>query len=286
MWIEQQTHLLRRVREQYDLQHGGTSAHIDEITDYIAVVNLPVEEKSLQPPKLEDVTTRERTQSLWVGIRPSRGTTKLDTVVRDSPAARAGIRLGDEVVTVDGQPVASAEDIVARVQASKAGAKLPIVVRRDGKEITIEVVPEARPPPERLLGQALIDHPAPDVTVEKLDGTKIKLADLKGRVVVIEFWATWCGPCKITAPILDNLYRKYADIEVLGVSDEDAATIRTATGMDYTIARDIDDKAWSAFLVQALPTLVVIDKSGTIRWASVGAGDFDTLDAEIAKLRH
>ena len=92
-----------------------------------------------------------------------------------------------------------------------------------------------------------------------------KLADVRGHVAIVDFWATWCGPCAMAMPHLVELGHKYKDLRIVGISDEDTADITKYVadhGIDYTIARDVDDVVTGHYLVTGLPTLVIIDKAG------------------------
>jgi thiol-disulfide isomerase/thioredoxin len=100
------------------------------------------------------------------------------------------------------------------------------------------------------------------------------LTDLRGRVVVLDFWATWCGPCRMVMPLLDGLHRRYHSqgLTVLGISDEARGTIQRhlrANPVGYTVAQDVRRTSRS-FGVRAIPTLVVIDRRGTVREVYAG----------------
>jgi len=109
-------------------------------------------------------------------------------------------------------------------------------------------------------------------------GDAVDLENAKGkRVVVVEFWATWCGPCRVSIPHLTELQKKYASrgVAIVGVSDEASATVKSFVGsmgekMDYTVAVDRDRRTSGAFMgaydINGIPHAFVIDKEGRIAW--------------------
>ena len=122
-------------------------------------------------------------------------------------------------------------------------------------------------------------QPAPDFTLQDLDGKTWKLSELKGRkIVMIDFWATWCNICKREMPILQKVYQEYSGkgVEFFGVAlDENVAAIRKVVkdkGVTYPILVDKDTKVATEIyqLSGPIPYKVVIDKSGTIVYDHVG----------------
>ena len=122
-------------------------------------------------------------------------------------------------------------------------------------------------------GRHLVDKPAPDFSLPVVSGgdrgARIKLSELKGQVVVLDFWATWCEPCAIQAKILERISRKYkADAVVLGVNVDDppakARAYAQRGGLSYPILSDPTGQVQAAYSVGTLPSIVVIDKQGGV----------------------
>ena len=134
----------------------------------------------------------------------------------------------------------------------------------------------ARPEPKLSVK---VGDAAPDFALKDLAGTEMSLASLKGKVVVLDFWATWCGPCKAAMPVIQKLHDEYASkgVAVLGVNtwekDQKAARDYIAN-KKYTYPCLLDgDKLAEAYGVPGIPTLVVIGKDGKVALIEVGLSD-------------
>jgi thiol-disulfide isomerase/thioredoxin len=125
-----------------------------------------------------------------------------------------------------------------------------------------------------------IDHgrPAPDIVAATLDGKDFRLQDLKGDLVLLDFWASWCGPCRLSVPEVDALFRQSAEgdppLRVIGINQgEDAVTARRAAtelGMTYPVVLDRDMAIGNRYGASSIPLFVLLDTDGTVLWKQVG----------------
>lgn len=129
---------------------------------------------------------------------------------------------------------------------------------------------------------------APDFSFTSADGEYITLEDLRGKVVMLDFWGTWCPPCVASVPELRNLYRRYSKEQfvLIGISsDFDEAKWRDFTGKNRMLwpqYRDSDRRILEAFSIRAFPTYIIIDHEGILRFQSTGFGAAN-LDAAVKR---
>jgi thiol-disulfide isomerase/thioredoxin len=141
---------------------------------------------------------------------------------------------------------------------------------------------------------------APGFTLTDLNGNKVSLSSYKGRPVVVDFWATWCGPCKVEIPWFEQLHDQYASqgLEIIGVSadqldKDDAAKLFTEKRdisdfaakmrMNYPVLIDAESIENSYGGLDALPTTFFIDKNGKIVASTIGLAPRDVIEADVKK---
>ena len=113
---------------------------------------------------------------------------------------------------------------------------------------------------------------APDFTLANRAGGQMSLSTLRGQVVMINFWASWCGPCRQEFPALDQIYAKYKPMgfTLVGINVEseksDAERFLGTQKVSFPILFDPDNKVSGDFGVKAMPTTVLVDRQGRVRW--------------------
>lgn len=149
--------------------------------------------------------------------------------------------------------------------------------------------PTPRPtvPPTATVAPSVIGQSAADVVLDTLDGGTIRLADLRGQVVFLNFWATWCAPCREEMPALQQLYESSAgDVMVIALTDptdgQSVEAIRAFVdtfGITFPVALSSDAAFYRRWTVQQIPTTFIIDRDGVVRRWHVGAlHDHDIAD--------
>jgi thiol-disulfide isomerase/thioredoxin len=151
------------------------------------------------------------------------------------------------------------------------------------------VLPRLVPGPQGLVKKA-----APDVAFAVAAngdaGARMQVSALKGHPVILDFWATWCGPCNLQAPILDRVARRHEGrgLIVLGVNVEDDAELARSFAikkdLHYPIVMDSNGDGQRLYGIEKLPSLVVIDKDGNVAAYHTGLVDEGTLDELVTGL--
>ena len=120
------------------------------------------------------------------------------------------------------------------------------------------------------------EAPAPQFTLSSRGGGDVSLSQYHGQVVMINFWASWCGPCRTEMPLLDSIYRKYNKLgfTLLGVNVEPdsraAEDWLKQTPVSFPILFDKDSKVSKLYDVGGMPSTVIIDRTGKVRWLHKG----------------
>ncbi len=128
---------------------------------------------------------------------------------------------------------------------------------------------------------------AADFTLQDLNGNNVRLSDYRGKVVLLEFWATWCPPCRASIPGIEKLYNDYKNkgLVVLAVSvDEDGwdqvRSFISSNGISYTVLKG-DNDVEKNYQVRTIPMMLILDKDGRISKRYLGFGNEEDLDKDV-----
>jgi peroxiredoxin len=128
------------------------------------------------------------------------------------------------------------------------------------------------------VAKATIGYPAPDFTLLDVDGKSVSLSDNRGRVLLVNFWATWCTPCRVEMPSMETLYRQFSreEFEILSVSSdfEGAAVVKPfmrSYQLTFPALIDNDFEVSNLYQVRSIPATYIIDQEGVITHRYFGA---------------
>ncbi|MEC7987918.1 MAG: redoxin domain-containing protein [Myxococcota bacterium] len=208
----------------------------------------------------------------------------------ESAAAAAGIQADDVIAGADEHTFETIQDFVSYIQGKGAGETV-VLKRVSGSSVEdVTVMLAARPGEAGLVRSMFIKREAPSFSYRTYrDDRSASLSDHKGKVVLIDFWATWCGPCLMSIPKLNQLHDKYAEkgLVILGVTDEPKDTIRSIArryNIAYPLGIDREREAFASYFVSSLPTAFLIDREGRVQEIFVGAGHSRRLESKIEAL--
>jgi peroxiredoxin len=121
-----------------------------------------------------------------------------------------------------------------------------------------------------------VNDAAPDFTLKNLEGANLRLNEYRGQVVLINFWASWCGPCRQEMPLLDRIHQRYSDagFAVLGVNVEGtlapAQETASKTGVTFPVLVDENQRVSELYDLESMPSSVVVDRDGVVRYVHRG----------------
>ena len=191
----------------------------------------------------------------------------------------------------DGKASEAIKDILKKAFIAKHGTQgVDAYITKLEKASYLKMVADLR--------KGMLSEAAPVFTLLDLQGQKVNLSDLKNKVVIADFWATWCGPCKSSFPSMQKMVTKYKDdpnvkfvfIDTWENGDDnkkkhtDVSNFIATNKYDFHVLMDNEDKVVADFKISGIPTKFIIDKKGIIRFKSVGWDGEDKLMTELSTM--
>ena len=206
----------------------------------------------------------------------------------ESGCLAAGVVSGDLVIGIDGKDLVNVAQLQNVVKNAKVGSHVAIEIFREGKRIPLTVTLTERPDDiSSLTGSAIGSK------IAKFGNNFYKNAEKRQeapKATLLDFWATWCGPCRQTLPVLEKLYNKYSSqgLEVIGISSEQKNTLlsfyKKQHASPYPLYRDADQGLWRRYGIHAVPTLMLLDANGYIKRVWSGAPSFEMLEKLVLEV--
>lgn len=144
------------------------------------------------------------------------------------------------------------------------------------KVLSLALVSAAAWAPLASAASLAAGQPAPDFALRSMEGPNLRLSELRGHVVMVNFWATWCGPCREEMPRLNDIYRLYHGVgfDLLGVNMDDvndrATGMARTLGVTFPVLFDESKSVARAYSVSTMPMTVLIGRDGTVRYIHQG----------------
>ena len=134
---------------------------------------------------------------------------------------------------------------------------------------------------------AKVGGPAADFTLEDLEGNKVSLSDYEGKKIFLNFWATWCEPCKQEMPEMEKIHQNYEDVVVLAINldtEKDIQGFMDEHDLTFQALLDVEEEVNDQYEVVSIPTSYFIDEEGVIRKKIVGVLDYEKMEENIEAL--
>ena len=260
-----------------------------------------------KPPMASGKATasREAPPAAWLGISfadvplpevpkeyahsSPEGAVRILQVFKSTSADQAGLKEGDYLLAINGIPLAGRKTLLDTIRSKGVGDLVELRIGRNGKAFLQKMALSPKPEDMRSLTRMLVGSPAPELEGKYYSGDLGPVSKNQGKVLVLDFWATWCGPCRATIPALDALHKQYKaqGVEVIGISSEslqDLKAFQGTGGQSYSLFNDVGQITTRKYQAFAYPTLVLIDRKGVVQRVEVGAHPAADMEKWIREL--
>ncbi|NLO23898.1 MAG: redoxin domain-containing protein [Fibrobacter sp.] len=206
-----------------------------------------------------------------------------------SGAIEAGLSSEDKVIAINNKKIKSVADIKKELQNKKVGEKVSLTYQRENKTHHVSISLRERPKDiSNWMGSAIGSQIVEFGSNFYANQNK---RQKKPKLVILDFWATWCMPCRQTLPILETLYQKYSKqgLEIIGVSTEDLSTLQSFNkkqASPYPLYQDSDRRFSNHYRISSIPTLMLLDQNGYIQKVWTGVPTQNQIEKIIQEVIH
>lgn len=217
----------------------------------------------------------------------------LQAALPDEPAAESDEAAGSQALPKVETPVQEQTSDTAKATVESNPEPALSTPQADTQDQAASSPVEAPSPAESLpLAEPRVGFLAPDLTLTALDGETIRIADLRGKNILINYWVSWCIPCMDELSALSRVYQDYQDqnvaiITVNGIEQDELEKVNQVVAdlaLVQPVLLDAKEAFWSTYLVQFLPTSFFIDTEGVIRHIMLGSAAEDVIRSKIDQL--
>ncbi len=217
------------------------------------------------------------------------GAVRIQQVFKGTSADQAALKEDDFILSINGATLAGRKTLLDTILSKGVGDVVELRIGRDGKILTQKMALSPKPEDMRSITKMLVGSAAPELDGKYYSADVGSLKNNIGKIVLLDFWATWCGPCRSTLPGLDMLYQKYHDkgVQIIGISSEsleDLQAFQNSSRHAYSLFNDISQITTRHYQAFAYPTLVLIDRKGIIQRIEVGAHPAEQVEQWIKEL--
>jgi peroxiredoxin len=215
---------------------------------------------------------------------------RVERVFPNSPAESSGFLANDIILQFDDTELTDVQQLVTLVRTSQPGRQVDFTILRDGESFLQPLLLGLRQELEFLQRDLFSGLQAPVLSANFLETDEALVLDEQSEeVIVLVFWATWCGPCRREIPSLNALHEQLngRSVRIIGISEEEPEVVRAfleETEMNYTLAYDLEDESNRRYWITAVPTVFLIDRTRIVREVFVGADHVDELRTAILDL--
>ncbi|MFC1584199.1 redoxin domain-containing protein [Fibrobacterota bacterium] len=221
--------------------------------------------------------------------RTKNGAVRIQQVFKDASGDQAGLQPGDFILAIDRVPLDGRKTLIESVSSKSVGQVVELKIGRGEKIFHQKMALSPRPEDMKAITRLLIGSKAPPLDGSYYSKHGGSLEENRGKIIILDFWATWCSPCLMTLPILEELNRDYYSrgVRIIGISSEPLETLKSFQQKhphNYALFHDDSQQTQKKYMAWSYPTLVYIDRYGIIQRIEAGARSKEHIESRIREL--